>query len=82
MKYQVIVEQVDNNTYSAYCPLILSFRSYGNDINSALDKFKQNVLCYLHDYDVVFDITIDEGFARNQDTESRVSQIVNTLRKL
>ena len=57
MKYQIIIDKIDDHQYCAYCPAIAEFRASAGSADAALSLLQQQFLCFLHDTAAELEIT-------------------------
>lgn len=66
MKYQIVVEKMENDLYLAYCPVITSLRAIGADIDSVLCILQRDFMCYLHDPEAEMEIMMNTRLDGNK----------------
>ncbi|MHB9154304.1 MAG: type II toxin-antitoxin system HicB family antitoxin [Endomicrobiales bacterium] len=59
MRYKIIIERKENGNFSAHCADFNTVKAEGGSVNEALLSLQQDLLCYLHDPEAAFEITIE-----------------------
>lgn len=60
MRYEIIVEKKENQTFTAYCPAVPHTQIYGDTIDAVLGLMRQEFLCYVHDPEAEFVVMLDD----------------------
>jgi hypothetical protein len=58
MKYRIVIEKINDDSYCACCPSVKSLEAYGQSVDAALLALQRRMLCFVHDSDVELDITM------------------------
>lgn len=58
MKYEIIVEKMENKTFTAHCPAVPRMQIYADTLDGVLGIMRREFLCYVHDPNAEFEIKV------------------------
>lgn len=61
MKYQIVVEKINDSMFLAYSPVINNLWACGESLDATLADLRKGFLCFLHDPEAEMDVVVRSG---------------------